>query len=174
MSGTVPPGARRIAALDATRLSQACESAEFADTASPIASPTGVGSPSEHKPAGTRAGWGVVRRCEPPAQPAASDPSEAGGAAPAASTGDTSLLERAQPGVRELLLGALCRQASSCCGLAVKRTAVTSACSSGPGDVRCARRRLQTRHVAGGRGARSCATCRWRPPRVALSPWSVG
>jgi len=46
------------------------------------------------------------RRSEPPAEPAATDPSfEIGSSAPA-STGDTSPLEHEQPGVRELLLAA--------------------------------------------------------------------
>jgi hypothetical protein len=92
--------------LDATRrLTRACESAEFAATAPPIASPTGVESPSERKPAGSRA----ARRTgsEPPAEPTARDPSsEIDGSAPA-STGDTSPLEHEQPEVRELLLAAL-------------------------------------------------------------------
>ncbi len=91
--------------LDATRrLTRACESAELAATASPTASPTGVGSPSERKPAGSRAGRRVVRPSEPPAEPHATDPSSEIGSA---STGDTSLLEHEQPGVRKLVLGAL-------------------------------------------------------------------
>ncbi len=84
------------------RLTRACESAELADMASPIASPTGVGSPSERKPARSRAGR---RRCEP-AESAAPGRSSETGLAPA-STGDTSLLEHEQPGVRELVLDVL-------------------------------------------------------------------
>ncbi len=82
------------------------ESAEL-DATSPIAPTTGAGSRSERKPARSREGRRVVRGSKPLAEAAATDPlSGIGGAAPA-STGDTSPLERPQPGVRVLVLGAL-------------------------------------------------------------------
>ncbi|MGO9754669.1 MAG: DUF5131 family protein [Solirubrobacteraceae bacterium] len=80
-------------------------SAKLAAATSPIARATSAGSPSERKPAGSCAGQRVVRRSEPPAEPAAPS-SDVGGSAPA-STGDASLLEHEQPGVRELVLAAL-------------------------------------------------------------------
>ncbi len=82
-------------------------SAELADATSPIAPTTGAGSQSERKPARSREGRRVVRGSESLAEAAATDPlSGIGGSAPAW-TGDTSPLERPQPGVRVLVLGVL-------------------------------------------------------------------
>ena len=61
------------------------------------------GRKSSRPPSGRR----VVRRSEPLAGAAATDPSSEIGRSAPASTGDTSLLEHPQPGVRELVLGAL-------------------------------------------------------------------
>jgi protein gp37/predicted nucleic acid-binding Zn ribbon protein len=83
------------------------ESAALADATSPIPPTTGAGSPSEGKPAGSRAGRRVVRRSEPLAEAAAADPSFGTGGSAPASTGDASLLEHEQPGVRELVLDVL-------------------------------------------------------------------
>jgi protein gp37/predicted nucleic acid-binding Zn ribbon protein len=101
------PGFRGRARRDTSSSSfPARESAKLAAATSPIARTTGAGrSPSERKPAGSRAGRRVVRRSEPLAEPAALS-SGCGGSAPA-STGDTSLFEHEQPGVRELVLEVL-------------------------------------------------------------------
>ncbi len=61
--------------------------------------PRALGASSERKPAGSRAGRRLVRRSEPLAEPAATDPaSTSGGSTPPAlaSTGDTSRARRAR------------------------------------------------------------------------------
>ena len=97
----------RRAPRDTSQVSAAATGGVSVPPAATIEPSTAADRSAGRKSSRPPGGWRVVRRSEPLRETPATDPSsETGGSAPA-STGDTSLVEHPQAGVRELVLGAL-------------------------------------------------------------------